>query len=131
MSRGRRATLHSATPMRWSPTPSEANASAGEEDANSISNDVDAEWMKYCPICNKDIFASSKREVDERFEMHLRQAHPDFLDYNDDDNDDDDDNTTGFGFEQPREQNRGKDGTFYDDAHVKAICVRLGRRKKV
>ena len=50
MSRGRRATLHSATPMRWSPTPSEANASAGEEDANSISNDVDAEWMKYCPI---------------------------------------------------------------------------------
>jgi hypothetical protein len=36
--------------MRWSPTPSEANASAGEEDANSISNDVDAEWMKYCPI---------------------------------------------------------------------------------
>jgi len=117
--------------MRWSPTPSEADASAGEEDANSISNDVDAEWMKYCPICNKDIFASSKREVDERFELHLQQAHPDFLGYDDDDDDDvGDDNTTGFGFEQPREQNRGKDGTFYDDAHVN-VYVRLGQGKKV
>ena len=110
--------------MRWSPTPSEVGANSGEEGtADSVSNDVDAEWMKYCAICNKDIFASTKFEVDERFEEHLRRAHPEFLSYADDDDGDDDDgeydggyddghdDTTGFGDARPREKRRGKDGT--------------------